>query len=311
MMLNYISTTAVTGTTKLGPGKCMTEQFNTSGRLYTFGCSMTQYRWPTWADIVGTCWNEFENWGRPGAGNQYIFNSVMECNARNKFNSNDTVLIMWSNISRIDYYQFKTWGYLHHKYPDKKNLDYPVCCPDGYEILSFAYMQAIEELLKSKKVVFKMMSWYSYESSSDAYNLYADTIEKINVIPLDFNKRFKKTTVKNNQGDVLTKELYDRLHGSDWPSLTDIQNNSYSTTPEIQIEVNEFLEFLKQDNRLNTHTTERDIHPTPLSHLKTVQNTFKNLTISDDTIKWIQDIDQKLFQGDAINFDTHAPMHRL
>jgi hypothetical protein len=285
----------------------MNEQFTTSGRLYTFGCSMTQYRWPTWADIVGTCWNKFENWGRPGAGNQYIFNSVIECDARNNFNSDDTVLIMWSGISRIDYYQFNSWGHLHSTYPEKNKLDYPVCCPDGYEILSFAYIRAIEEFLKSKKVAFKMMAWHSYKSSSDAYNLYSHTIKNINVISFDK----KQTVLKNTQADILTKQLYDRLYGPDWPSLTDIQNNSYHTTPEIQIEINEFLELLKKDKRLNILNNERDTHPTTLAHLKMVQNTFKNLTISDNAVKWLQDVDQKLLRGDTINFDTHAPMQRL
>lgn len=285
----------------------MNEQFTTSGRLYTFGCSMTQYRWPTWADIVGTCWNKFENWGRPGAGNQYIFNKVIECNARNNFNSNDTVLIMWSGISRIDYYQYNAWGHLHSMYPDKNKLDYPVCCPDGYEILSFAYMQAIEEFLKSKKVTFKMMTWHSYKSSSDAYNVYSHTIKNIDVISFDK----KQTFVKNNQVELLTRELYNRLCGPDWPSLIDIQNNSYHTTLEIQSEINEFLELLKQDKRLNILTNERDTHPTPLAHLKTVQNTFKNLTISNNTIKWIEDIDQQLLDGKIISFNANLPTYRL
>jgi hypothetical protein len=285
----------------------MTDQFKTSGRLYTFGCSMTQYHWPTWADIVGTCWNEFENWGRPGAGNQYIFNSVIECDARNNFNSNDTVLIMWSSISRIDYYQFNAWGNLHSKYPDKNNSDYPVCCPEGYEILSFAYMRAIEEFLKSKKVTFKMLSWHPYKSSSDAYKLYSSTIKSIDVLSFDR----KQKVVLSNEANVLIKELYDRLYGPDWPSLDNIQNNSYSTTPEIQVEINEFLELLKQDKRLNILNKEWDSHPTSLAHLKTTQQTFKNLTISDDTIKWITDINQQLLNGKTINFNKNIPKHRL
>ena len=292
------------------PGKCMTEQFTTSGRLYTFGCSMTQYHWPTWANIVGTCWNKFENWGQLGAGNQYIFNSVIECDARNNFNSDDTVLIMWSGISRIDYYQFNAWGHAHSMYPDKNKLDYPVCCPDGYEILSFAYMQAIGGFLKSKKVAFKMMAWHPYKSSSDAYNLYSSTLDNIEVLSFE-SFDIKQAVFRINNTDTLTKELYNRLYGPDWPSLTDIQNNSYNTTPEIQIEINEFSELLKQDKRLNIINNERELHPTPLSHLKMVQNTFKNLPISNDTVNWIQDINQQLLHGKTINFNTNTPMRRL
>ena len=46
-------------------------------RIFAFGCSLTQYFYPTWADILihhykseGTTIGE--NWGRSGAGNQYI-----------------------------------------------------------------------------------------------------------------------------------------------------------------------------------------------------------------------------------------------
>jgi len=285
----------------------MTKKFNTSGRLYTFGCSMTRYRWPTWADIVGTCWNKFENWAQPGAGNQYIFNSIMECNARNNFNSNDTILIMWSGISRIDYYQSNAWGHLHSTYPEKNKPEYPVCCPDGYEILSFAYMRAIEEFLKSKKVTFEMLAWHSYKSSSDAYKLYSSTIKNINVLSFDR----KQKVIKNSKSNTLTKELYDRLYGPDWPSLDDIQNNSYCTTPEIQIEINEFLELLKQDKKLNMLTNEHDCHPTPLAHLKTAQNIFKNLTIPNNTVEWIEDIDQQLLHGKTISFNANLPATRL
>ena len=36
-------------------------------RLFTFGCSFTQYWWPTWADILGYQHDFYENWGRCGA----------------------------------------------------------------------------------------------------------------------------------------------------------------------------------------------------------------------------------------------------
>ena len=46
-------------------------------RLFTFGCSVTEFIWPTWADILGREFDYYENWGRVGAGNLYIFNSII------------------------------------------------------------------------------------------------------------------------------------------------------------------------------------------------------------------------------------------
>ena len=78
-------------------------------RLYTFGCSFTNYKWPTWADILSKEFEYFENWGRPGAGNSYITNAVVEASIKNKFTKDDTIMIMWSSMTRED------------RYLDKKN----------------------------------------------------------------------------------------------------------------------------------------------------------------------------------------------
>ena len=81
----------------------------TDGRLFTFGCSLTSYKWPTWADILGREYDYFENWGSCGVGNQYIFNSLIEAVITRQITSEDTVMIMWTNFSRWDYYQDRRW----------------------------------------------------------------------------------------------------------------------------------------------------------------------------------------------------------
>ena len=83
--------------------------FNYQGRLFTFGCSFTSYRWPTWADILGRKFDSFENWAQGGAGNQYIFNSLIEAYQRNSFTKNDTIIIMWSGTDREDRYINGAW----------------------------------------------------------------------------------------------------------------------------------------------------------------------------------------------------------
>lgn len=73
-------------------------------RLFTFGCSFTNYRWSTWADCLAPEFNEFYNWGQSGAGNHFIFNSVMEADQRHRFGPGDTVMICWTNVMREDRY---------------------------------------------------------------------------------------------------------------------------------------------------------------------------------------------------------------
>lgn len=77
-------------------------------RLFTFGCSFTSFNWTTWADILGREAEEFQNWGRTGGGNEFVFNSVYECHHRNHFAPGDTVIVCWTNIMREDIY-FHGW----------------------------------------------------------------------------------------------------------------------------------------------------------------------------------------------------------
>jgi hypothetical protein len=72
-------------------------------RLFTFGCSFTNYKWKTWADIIGTQFEEFQNWGKSGSGNFFISSSLYECHSINKITKDDVVLIMFSSIDRFDF----------------------------------------------------------------------------------------------------------------------------------------------------------------------------------------------------------------
>lgn len=79
-------------------------------RFYAFGCSFTQYIWPTWADIVATDLGiPFENWGRGGAGNQFIAAKIIECDTINTLTPNDLVVVMWSGWSREDRFLDTSW----------------------------------------------------------------------------------------------------------------------------------------------------------------------------------------------------------
>jgi hypothetical protein len=78
-------------------------------RFFAFGCSFTNYNWPTWADIIGQDIPVYQNWGKIGAGNHYIFNSIIEADARYNFNKEDLVIVMWTFLHREDRYYNSTW----------------------------------------------------------------------------------------------------------------------------------------------------------------------------------------------------------
>ena len=91
-------------------------------RFFAFGCSFTKYKWLTWADLISDQFDEYQNWGKTGAGNHFILNSLIECHQRNKLTKDDTVIICWTNVDREDRYihQWVTPGniYTQTTYPD-------------------------------------------------------------------------------------------------------------------------------------------------------------------------------------------------
>ena len=82
-------------------------------RLFAFGCSYTAYSWPTWADFLGLHFDHYENWGLAGLGNRAIAERIVECNIKNRFTSDDTIVVQWSTHLRNDF--FHQEGLLHEK----------------------------------------------------------------------------------------------------------------------------------------------------------------------------------------------------
>lgn len=72
-------------------------------RLFTFGCSFTQYMWPTWANIIAFDRQvEIKNFAVAGMGNVGIMQRILEADLKYKFTSDDKIMIMWTSWSRED-----------------------------------------------------------------------------------------------------------------------------------------------------------------------------------------------------------------
>lgn len=277
-----------------------------SGSLYTFGCSMTSYSWPTWADILGTQYEHFYNWGEPNAGNAYIFNSIIECLQKNNITNNDTIIIMWSSITRNDYYQINQWNHNIIEPTISKNEEKHVSCPDGLEIINYGYFSAIDLLLSSLGLNYKMLTWTEYDTDTKAGIFYRNTLDKIRKIGYSLNENI---VIKIAEQTVLN--LYNRMAGTDWPKCEDIFNydkSKYSVT--INHEVDIFLETIKKDRYLYFTDTVSDSHPTPLEHLTMVQNNFPEYNISQETVNWINDLNDKIINNQEYIF-TKQQINRL
>lgn len=121
-----------------------------SKRFFSFGCSFTKYRWPTWADLIGENFPLYFNYGRAGAGNFYIFNSLIEAGQRHSFQKDDTIIIQWSFVGREDRYINNKWvgmGCMVHGYPEdyiEKYFDFK-----GFLIRDLSLIKASKSYLES------------------------------------------------------------------------------------------------------------------------------------------------------------------
>jgi hypothetical protein len=182
-------------------------------RLFTFGCSFTNYRWSTWADCLAPEFDYFENWGQAGAGNHYIFNSVMEADQRHRFTDGDTVVVCWTGIHRDDWYVNGKWQTLGnvHSCPIY-NPEYLKTHVDdrGYIIRDLAFIKGVKILLENRPgITWKFismcelasMAWPDDDTSEhrDVMRLYKDVFCSIS--PSYLNTVFKETGWPDRDGD--------------------------------------------------------------------------------------------------------------
>jgi hypothetical protein len=288
--------------------------FNYSGRLFTFGCSFTRYQWPTWADILGRKFSYYENWGSQGSGNQYILNSVIESNQRNKFTPNDTVIIMWTTVARADYYTNSAWVgggdvYVNtHRYSKEYIVNF--ADPRGFLIKDLAAITIVKELLELKQIPYHFLSVMPYDLESDlnVKELYAPALTAIkpSVFEVVFNSTwpvdpFKPvfrplTTSQTNSVNQKIIKLYNELRGDDWPTTDDYISGTYTIENS---KVKEELELFAAEAKGIKHQSwayltsftpfkkERDTHPYPHEHLDYLIKTFPNWEVDEETRNWV------------------------
>jgi len=244
-----------------------------SSRLFTFGCSFTRYKWPTWADILGQEFNFFENWGLCGGGNLFIFNSVVECLIKNNLNKNDTVIVMWTNITREDGYTNHHWhqfGNIHSLSKRDKNFD-----DRGYFIRDIALIYATKNLLETNNIPYIFTS----------------------MVPITNTDQYSKIYLNNtNDAELLYKDTLDCIRPSVYESIFDFDWKSNPLSKSF------FESKIDETSQIFSRSyIKDDLHPTPLEHLKYLDSILPEFFISEKIRKWATEIDRKLTSN--VNFD--------
>lgn len=284
-------------------------------RFFTFGCSFTQYFWPTWADIIAhSNFQNFENWGQLGAGNHYIFNSLVECHLKNKLTKHDTVAIMWTSVAREDRYVNKQWitpGNIYTQSTYSEELVKEFSDTRGFYIRDLALIYATKSLLDSIGCQYYFMSMVPINNSvqydridnsdeiQDLQLYYQSTLDCIrpSVYEVIFNFDWWSRPI-NPQIDQI-KEQYTKYAGSDWPSFDDFMLKRFNHVPEEVVK-----EILDEDRwewnmHIRKHTRE-DPHPTPIEHLEYVNKVLPEFTISQQTRDWCIELDHLVRQNKTL-----------
>jgi hypothetical protein len=159
-------------------------------RLFTFGCSFTNYRYPTWAHILNKSMPDCElhNLGRAAGGNLFILNRLTEANKKFKFNEDDLVVIMWTTSCREDRFANDEWLlsgniFTQHVYSDDFVKEF--CDPVGYLVRDLSLVELGKAYLSTLpcdnymmlSVPFNYQIYDKTEKTNDILNTYRDLIK--------------------------------------------------------------------------------------------------------------------------------------
>lgn len=124
-------------------------------RIFTFGCSFTQYKWPTWADII-LYENCGLNVGMSGAGFDFILYRLMEVDRKFKLTPDDEIIIVYPSPIRLDLIigdplVWKSYNQVFSTGITKKNDLYNI---EGLLYKSYNNILLIHNYLSSKNLKF-------------------------------------------------------------------------------------------------------------------------------------------------------------
>jgi len=249
-------------------------------RFFAFGCSFTNYKWLTWADIIGHDIDYYENWAKGGAGNHFIFNSVIEADARHRFTKDDLIIIFWSTKEREDRYLDNRWipaspsmmeDVYGRAWVKKFAFDHR-----SFLIRDMAYMKAIQTIMTHKSCDWANFAWYEFFNSQQLRDKYKDAPPSESQL-LDWKKKssevYKGGAIADFFDDRDVIELYQ-----------DVFTNIDAT-----------YKWYNDDRLEKRIVPDNDLHPTPEEALGFLDWVWPNNTLSDSARELAKDWQQKIF----------------
>jgi len=249
-------------------------------RLFTFGCSFTEYIWSTWPEIVAYDLQiPLYNYGKSAAGNQYIFNMIMQADAIHKFNESDLIMICWTSTFREDRYIKDKWhcygNMLQQKFYSKDYVE-KYADPMGYLVRDLASISAVDVYLQHRGCRYHHMQMTDLTSRSFPW------------IPKYFSQTLFGTDKQMQFITGIYKPVLEKLLASFYSVLWDND-----------------IQYKTKNDLVAIHPTFRDGHPLPEEHLMYLQKIYEHKW-RPETVTVV-----KKHQSDLIKFVTERAINNV
>jgi len=252
-------------------------------RLFTFGCSFTHFFWPTWADILGSTYDHYENWACSGYGNRAIVERLSECVAHNDITEHDTIIVQFTDFHRHD---------IHLKGIDPNGLS-------NWRLGGNIWVKEIE------------MEWIKDFWSEESYvyhscNFITLAIALLKSLPCDFHI----TSLIDLKPDIVRlypsyQKIFENKWLQDFYSFCEQEN--YKGIQHTQTVWEPTIKKFVPKTKL-------DLHPTSKLYLKWLQNNL-NFHQSNSFIEKIKQMDDIIIDTNQkefyMNLDWHDLKHKV
>lgn len=246
----------------------------TKSRCFAFGCSYTQWFYPTWADIIGQNYEEFFNYGKGATSNDTMCKRFIEADNIHNITSDDLVIWGLSGIGRFNFLVNKAdggvglWG-----------------CGDLQSDGMDGYIDTVEKWKPFKHIIRFMRDHY-WDRKFGIYQTWIAV------------KTVKRILTANNTKHIIFTAL-DNSYYKD-AELLNLDSQEVDMINEIYdlLDVKESLHEYNEKNHISPY---EDTHPFIDSHFAFVKKHFPEY-INDKTTEYFNTMYQQV--KDIKDMDT-------
>jgi len=254
-------------------------------RFFAFGCSVTDFPWTTWADIVAAAvqCKEYYNFGFGGCSNSLILSRVMEADQLYNFTSEDLVIVQWTSVNRESRYLNDKWYgvgniYISGKYSDEFIEKYT--STTDFFLKSVVAIKAVQGLLNGKNVANYHISTVPITEQESGFS---DLVKLTDPKTVLLAQTFKSILEK------IRPSMYEVIYPNGW----------HNTKPRPLCKIIGKKEPLA------------DTHPTPMESYNYIEHVLPELKLTSEIKSVVQAQTDFILAPGKINTPYQAPYTEL